>query len=117
MKNRHDGMIKGFTQLSRAWYGKYTLNSADYTDSITFGFYSPEGGATGEMTVEWICLDGKIIPEISIFNDAWSALSQVHDLIDLLGRHDGEDSTPEQFCEFLKECGFVDMTETDRNRE
>ena len=111
MKNKHIDMIKGFTQLSRAWYGEANLKNADYVDVVYFGFYSPTGGTTGEMSVKWINLCGDIVPKITIFSDAWSALSEFHDLIDLLGKHDGEDSTPEQFCQFLLKCGFVDRTE------
>ncbi|HBJ1646496.1 TPA: hypothetical protein LA462_000966 [Clostridium botulinum] len=115
MKNKHNGMIKGFTQLSKSWYGEASLKGADCVDSVYFGFYAPEGGTTGEVSVNWINLDGKIVPKLTVFSDAWSALSQFHELIDLLGQHDNEDPTPEQFCEFLLKCGFVDRTETIRH--
>ncbi|KFX56134.1 hypothetical protein FDC50_10245 [Clostridium botulinum] len=115
MKNKHAGMIKGFTQLSKAWYGEPSLRGADYIDSVHFGFYGTEGGTTGEVSVKWINLSGKIVPQLTIFSDTWSALSQFHDLIDLLGKHDNEDPTPEQFCKFLLHCGFVDRTETVRS--
>lgn len=115
MENKHANMTKGFTQLSKAWYGEASLRNVDYVDEVVFGFYYSDGGTTGEMVVQWINLDGKIVPELTIFSDGWSALAQLHDLIDLLGQHDGEDSTPEQFCKFLLECGFIDKTETIRN--
>ena len=112
MKNKHEGTSRGFRHLSRAWYGESSLKNADYVDAVTFGFYNSQGGTTGEMTVNWVYLGGEIIPKLTVYSDAWSALSQFHDLIDVLGIHDNEDSTPEQFCQFLLECGFVDMTET-----
>lgn len=111
MKN-HEGDIKAFTQLSKAWYGPANLNCSNIRDSVTFGFYAPEGGTSGEISVDWISLSGNIVPEMRIFSDSWSALSNMHDLIDLLGTHDDEDSSPEEFCEFLLQCGFVDKTET-----
>jgi hypothetical protein len=111
MKRNHDGDIKGFTQLSRAWYGKAGLD-IDTIDRVTFGYYSPQGeGTSGEISVRWTWLNNEVIPEIKIYSDAWSALSNFHDLIDLLGKHDNEDPSPDKFCEYLKECGFTDLTE------
>ncbi|APM40500.1 hypothetical protein [Clostridium kluyveri] len=112
MENKNEGMIKGFTQLSRAWYGEVCLRNSDYVDRVIFGLYSSQGGTTGEMTVDWINLSGKIVPELNIFSDAWSALSNFHDLINVLGEHDSEDPTPEEFCKYLLDCGFMDRTET-----
>lgn len=107
-------VIKGFTHLSRAWYGEANLKNADYIDAIYFGLYAKDGGTTGEMCVKWVVLNGEVTPMLTVFNDAWGALSQFKDLIDLLGKHNDENSTPQQFCEYLIECGFVDMTETTR---
>lgn len=109
--NKHEGMIKGFTQLSRAWYGKVNLQNANYIDDVTFGFYAPEGGTTGEMSVRWVYLGGRYVPELTIYSDAWSALANMHDLIDLLGQYDDADSSPEEFCKYLLDCGFQDLTE------
>lgn len=110
-KIKHEGMIRGFSQLSKAWYGAIALKNANYIDTITFGFYYPHGGTSGEISVNWMKLDGEIIPQLTIFSDAWSALSNFHDLIDLLGQHDNEDPSPEQFCQYLEECKFKDITE------
>lgn len=111
MKN-HDKHFKGFVQLSRAWYGEANLtHKSEVKDEVTFGYYSPDGGTSGEMSVRWIRLEGRFVPELKIFSDAWSALSNMHDLIDFLGEHDDEDPTPEEFCEYLKQCGFIDKTE------
>jgi hypothetical protein len=105
-------MTRGFVQLSKAYYGANLLRDFQIKDEVTFGFFSPEGGTTGEMTVAWKSLCGKIVPELTIFSDAWSALSNFHDLIDLLGQHDNEDPSPGKFCKYLLQCGFVDMTQT-----
>lgn len=109
--SKHDGDYKGFVQLSRAWYGDANLtNKSEVKDRVTFGFYSIDGGTSGEISVEWIDLNDKFVPKIEIFSDAWSALSYMHNLIDLLGKHDNEDSTPEEFCKYLLQCGFKDRT-------
>lgn len=110
MKSKQEGMIKGFSQLSRTKDAETNLKNANYVDEITFGFYSPEGDTTGEMSIEWIYLDGKIVPRLIVYSDAWNALAQFHNLINLLGEHDGEDSTPEEFCKYLLESGFIDIT-------
>jgi len=111
MENKHDNMVKSFVQLSKAWYGKFNLGESDCIDEVTFGFYAPEGETSGEMAMKWIDLSGEIVPKLVVFSDGWSALSNFHDLIDLLGQHDNEDPTPEEFCNLLLQCGFVDKTE------
>jgi len=112
MEREHEGTTKGFVQLSRAYYGNSSLENSEKTDEVSFGLYCPEGGTSGEMVVSWVPLGGKIIPSLKIFSDGWSALSNFHDLIDLLGTHDSEDPSPEEFCEYLLACGFIDRTET-----
>lgn len=117
MENKHEGMIKGFTQLSKAYYGEREIKEADYEDEIVFGFYSSnEPTTTGEMSVQWVRLKEKLEPKLIIFSDAWNALANLQELINLLGEHDSESSTPEQFRQFLLECGFVDMTKTVRSK-
>ena len=111
-KNKHEGDFKGFTQLSRAWYAEANLTiRKEIKDEVTFGYYCQDGGTSGEMSVRWISLKGGFVPRLEIFSDAWSSLAHMHDLIDLLGLHDDEDPTPEEFCQYLLECGFKDMTQ------
>jgi hypothetical protein len=109
--------FRGFIQLSRAWYGETSLRCrSDINDEITFGYYYSDRSTAGEISVGWLCLIDKPTPLIRIYSDAWSALSEMKDLIDLLAQHDNEDPTPEQFCEYLKQCGFKDMTEEKREK-
>ena len=63
----HKGDIKGFTQLSKAWYGDVNLRNAKYDDQIMVGFYCKDGRASGEFSVEWSTLGGKSTPLLSIF--------------------------------------------------
>lgn len=114
MKNNSMNAVKGFIQLSRAFYGKECLNDLkDITDEVTFGYFYPEGGTEAEMKVKWEKLFGKVIPHLSAYDDSWRMLSQLHDLIDLMGQYNNQNISPEKFCELLKQCGFGDMTETD----
>jgi len=113
-KNKHEGDIKQFVQLSRAWYAESNLRHSDAKDEVIFGFYSPEGGTSGEMVVRWVKLSGEYVPKLTVYSDSYSALSNMHDLIDLLGQHDSEDPTPEEFCNYLLQCGFIDATEETR---
>jgi hypothetical protein len=62
------------------------------------------------MIIRWVLLENKFVPELEIFDDAWYSLSNMHDLIDILGKHNNEDTTPEKFIQFLLTCGFKDMT-------
>ncbi len=112
MGKDHEGDIKQYVLLSEAWYAKSRLGNADYTDDVNFGFYSPDGGTSGEMSVKWYRLqDNKPpSPKLECFSDAWHTLAQFKDVIDAMAEVDGQDITPKEFCQLLGRCGFVDAT-------
>ncbi len=110
----HEGDFKGFIQLSRAWYGDACLSGRreKIVDEVSFGFYSPGGGTSGEMLCCWYQLgNGAPVPRLEAFDDAWHALSLMPDLIARLAEVDERSTTPAEFCRILTECGFVDRTE------
>jgi hypothetical protein len=112
MMRDHEGDIRGFIQLSRAWYGDANLvNSKDVVDEVTFGYYSPEGGTSGEMSVKWVILSGSTpAAKLVCFYDGFSALSRFTDVIARLAQFDDDGMAPEQFCAVLAACGFADQT-------
>lgn len=115
IENKHNRMIKGFSHLSRTYYGESILHkNDDFVDEVNFGFYDNQGCTTGEMYVQWVKLDNQVYPKLSVLDGSWSALAQFHDLIDLLAQHDDKRITPDEFCQLLLQCGFKDITETRR---
>jgi hypothetical protein len=110
MMGKHEGSYRGFTQLSKAWYADANLKGANFKDSVTFGFYYEEGGTSGEISVKWVELGGKITPKMTVYDDAWDALNECKDILPLLAEVDEQDISPEQFCEILLNCGFEDRT-------
>jgi hypothetical protein len=114
----HEGDIKGFYHLSRAWYGKPSLdamNKVGVVDEVMFGYFSLDGGTSGEMSMRWMEVGNEIVPRLEVFDDGWSALARLKDsVIDKLGEVDSERITPEEFCEMLEECGFKDLTPTEQ---
>lgn len=106
----HDGDLKQFIHAKRAWYADTALQGEGYVDRVGFGFYSPDGGTSGEMKMAWYKLGGKEVPRLECYNDAWHALAQFKDLIDMLGNVDNVDITPTEFCQILEQCGFTDVT-------
>jgi hypothetical protein len=125
MSKNHEGDVRQYTHLEEAWYAKSSLEGRDFVDEVMFGFYSPDGGTSGEMGMRWINLGTKwrrghevphFAPQLQCFSDAWSALAQFKDVIDALAEVDGEDITPGQFCEILDRCGFIDATPRDEKK-
>lgn len=109
--NKHEGMIRGFYWLSKAWYADANLHGREFKDDITFGYYDEQdGGTTGEMSMCWYELGGKVSPKLEVFDDAWSALSAFTDVIARMGELDNQNITPAQFAEELKALGFTDLT-------
>lgn len=107
----HNGDFKGYTHLKRAWYGESCLkNYKDTLDEVIFGFYSPDGGTSGEMCMRWEELDRKATPQLTVWNDTWHTLWEFRNVIESLADVDDQHITPEQFCEILNRCGFQDRT-------
>ena len=106
----HEGDFRGFYHLSEAWYGSVNLQNSQYTDEVNFGFYSPDGGTSGEMSVRWKELGGKNVPELQCFEDAWNTLASFTDLIIEMGKLDSQCIQPKEFCTLLSRLGFKDLT-------
>lgn len=97
---------------------------------MIFGYYSPDGGTSGEMAMRWYdlnALPGELdrlfglaptikppTPRLEVHCDAWHALNTFGDVIAALAKHDGEDITPAQLCALLVSLGFTDRTEETR---
>lgn len=119
----HTGDIKQFVLLSEAWYGDANLkpptrpNPKPYlrhVDSVTFGYYSPDGGTSGEMSVNWYVLEEEDKPPaacLECWDDGWHALSTFKDVLAMLALFaDKRAVTPQMFCALLIDCGFIDAT-------
>lgn len=113
-RNKHDGCIKGFHQLSRAWYGKlsgaFQGERPGTVDVIMVGFYHPQGGTTGEFAVRWFPVGSSLTPHLEVFDDAWHALANMPELISAMAEIDGQNIAPDKFSDLLKSLGFTDMT-------
>lgn len=110
----HTGDIRAFTHLNRSWYSAYGRDMS-VIDQVMFGYYSPEGGTSGEMAMRWYDLGGDApAPRLEVYGDAWHALSTFADVVTALAEHDNDDISPAYFCAMLTVCGFVDRTETEK---
>lgn len=105
--NNHEGCIRGYHRSSKAWYAK-SVNKDNI--EVGFGMYHPDGGTSGEMTMEWVELSGRLCARLKCFEDGWSALSLFTDLIQKMGEVDSELIQEEDFCKMLNCCGFTDLT-------
>lgn len=112
MSTDHTGDHRGFIHRSRAWYAAATPRP-DALDEVTFGWYAPDGGTSGEMQMHWAGLGGRIVPRLLVYDDAWHALATFTDVITKLGEQDDANISPAHFCRILEECGFLDLTPTE----
>lgn len=116
MSKDHEGDYRAFYQLSRAWYAPHTRKFDKYLDEIMIGFYSPDGGTSGEFCMRWYDLGKYIAPKLEAFDDSWHAFAQCSDLIAALAERDGQNITPSQCCDLLLSLGFVDRTPIDDDK-
>lgn len=110
---KHTGCKRGFTQLSKAWYGDANLKNSEMIDRFSIGFYHPEGGTTGEFLISYEELGGKIIPRLQAFDDGWDALFNFSDLIEAMSKIDDKNISPDDFNKLLVSLGIEDMTPVD----
>jgi hypothetical protein len=112
-------MIRGFTILSQSWYANANLRSANFVDDVIFGLYDNDvkpGQTTGEMSIKWYELGGKIVPRLECFDDAWKTLSEFTDVITMLAAKDNQNITPDKVAEILLSRGFIDRTVRERTK-
>ena len=114
MRN-HKGDIRGFIHSGSAWYA--SSMPGPEKDSISIGMYAPDGGTSGEFMIDWVELNGKFVPQLAAFDDAWSALENFTDMLKEMAKLDSKGVTPQKFCEMLKSIGIEDLTERVRPRE
>ena len=111
LDDKHEGGVRQFIQVSKAWYANTSLGDRNKTlDVFNIGIYFEEGGTTGEFSVVWEELCGKFTPRLKCFDDGWSALNEFSDLIKKLALVDGQDISPDQFGEILLTIGIEDRT-------
>lgn len=102
----HKGCNRTFYRSSKAWYADILKDRV----SVNFGMSHEDGGTTGEMTVEWITLGSKDVPQLRSFDDSWSALALFSDLVAEMAKVDDQNITEQQFVDMLLRCGFKDDT-------
>lgn len=107
----HDGDFRGFYHSGEAWHWPAS-KTRDEVDHVSLGFYSPDGGTSGEMSVRWVQLSrGTPVPQLCAFDDAWHTLAQFGDLIAAMADLDNQNISPLDFCALLRRLGFVDLTQ------
>jgi hypothetical protein len=116
-EDRHKGDVRGFIHSTQAWYRESLMLEDGVVDEVMFGFYASDGGTSGEMPMRWETLNGEPVPRLCVYDDAWHALYQLNDVLAKLANADGDKISPEEFCELLVSCGFVDMTERVRGEK
>lgn len=101
--------IKAFTIPHETWYNNSILDELRGNPLINIGIYYEYGGTDGEFHLVW---DGIGI-QLQAYNDSWAVLTQMPELIDLMGRIQIEELKPtiSEFAEMLKGIGFQDITE------
>ena len=113
MIRNHNGDIRGFTQLSKAWYGKANLTTDDTLDRLNLGLYCPDGGTSGEFEIKWVGIGRGWTPILNAFDDGWSALYKFKDLLKIMASIDSDDITPDDFVKLLEKLGIKNMTQVE----
>ena len=104
------GDIKGFSWTGGAWYAKSILPRLEAVDEVMFGFYDPQGGTSGEMSMRWTEHRREAVPYLTVFCDAWAALFELQDVLEILANRNDDCISPSEFMAVLTAQGFKDLT-------
>ena len=110
MSRDHEGCSRGFIWHSQAWYAKSSPLNENVTDELNIGFYHPEGGTSGEFCIQWEELSGKVVARLMAFDDSWSALAKMPELIEYMESVDDLNIPISEFVDKLLNLGFTDNT-------
>lgn len=100
--------IKGFIISTETWY-KDLINEEPH---ITVQNLCDDGSVYGEFSFYWTSFG----IQLKAYDDSWNTLSEMPELINLMSKIDVEKSKPtiKEFAELLKNIGFEDKTERER---
>ncbi len=109
---------RGYIQLSRAWFGKESLEGKnEIIDEIAIGLITNDNPPLAkEFAIRWHrLLGGRIVAELTAYEDAWDTLAQVSDLLGRMAKlaEDLDEASPiqpENIRTLLNECGIEDLT-------
>ena len=76
-----NGDYRGFTNCGEAYYHKSLGFSNGVVGEVFLGLCAGGGGTKGEMSMVWIELGGKNVPQLKVFDDAWAVLASWPDLL------------------------------------
>ncbi len=116
MRN-HEGCIRGFYRSTKAYYATFYTDDdgtvkPTYPVDIMIGMYHPDGGSSGEFSIEW---DDKLGPRLKVWCDGWSALYRHFlDVLKELEKWDDEEPTEEEVANLLLSLGVHDLTKYSR---
>jgi hypothetical protein len=125
-----DRAVRGFIQLSRAWYGPSCIQGRQdkgLVDDVYFGLMieGPDRplkipaaeNPTAGMYLEWVTVPG--FPSVGpstpfarfvMYEDALRLLRDFNDLFLELSESNGTNLQPAEFCAMLQRYGFRDLT-------
>ncbi len=98
-----------FILLSEACYAKTELKKADFVDEVDVSTVI-DGDPADEFRFRWYTIDGKEVPRLEIYDEAWHLLPTLNPLFDYLASADSKNTTPKQVCQALMELGYEDIT-------
>ena len=75
------------------------------------GFYPAGGGASGEFAIRWRDIGLAFLsPRLECYDDGWSALANMPDLIAALAEIDGSSPSLNDVVGMLKDLGYREWT-------
>lgn len=106
----HKSMKRGYIRSHLAWYAKANHIVLPELNIGMFGS-DDEGGTSGEFTIKWIDLNGQLCANLSVFEDAWSAIfDKYKDLLKELAKVDGKNIQEPELVAILDKLGIEDIT-------
>lgn len=100
-----------FYRLSKSWFFSASVKSQDkdFVEEFTIQCRGPE--VSGDFVVRYKRMDGRIVPKLEVFDDAWKTLALFPDLLAKMAGVDNQKISPDEFADILTGLGIAEITE------
>jgi hypothetical protein len=106
-----NGPWRGYVHFAKASNGAERLQNMKCLDAVSFTYYYPTGQELGQVFVCWYTLkDGRVLPSLEVFADAWATLSYMLDVVQALATIDFTNFSAADLCALLERFSFRNMT-------
>ncbi len=115
-----DQFIRGYTCVSKTWYGSYVLENMgpDICEMFIVGMYNANTiKPLGEFSIIWFKHQGKVIPKVEMIDSGWKAFHTSGILSALVQAEHVGNTSPDDIEQLLLNLNFINVTQQEQSSD